>query len=378
MMFYVNPIKTTNIAMAQLKHTMSILVWSCIVLSFSLGLSQNVSADDNPLAELTPKVTSERTSETISLAILNYENNQLVIAKQHFQAILNQRPSENVALYYLGRIAYDQGDAENAILHLRNALDFKPNTADEYYWLARAYADHARSAGAFKGAILAKNIKKYAERAVESDPKSIHALRLLIDFHLFAPWIIGGSTDSAKENIDKLANVSVLDADIKRLALMKRLAQTDNALKAANKLMQTHSTSVEALHLAGLTYQENRLYNEAFRCFDKALALPLTADSTYYLNKVKYRYAETALWSNTNTQAAIEVLSDLLNSTKNNRKYVRTWPTWTLAKLYLSLGDRSQYRLLRDSLAKSAIREDDVLNKDIDKFNTLYHKNQGL
>ena len=363
--------------MTNIKYYYRVIFYLCISASFNVEAATDRETYD---VTSTPKnVDNSHTNNTsLSEAISLYENKQLELAKPQFKRALSTAQTQENALIYLGRIAYDQGKPKTASTYLLKAIELEPNSSDEYYWLARAYADQARSSGALKGLILAKKIKKYAQLSVEADPSSVHALRLLIDFNLYAPGFIGGSTTKAQENINQLYKTSALDANIKQLELLNRKKQTQKALTSARDLILNHPESAEAHHVAGLTFQANALLDEVLQCFSQGLSIPATPENTYYIDKLKFRYAETALFNNTETDNAILVLTNLIASNTNNVKFDQAWPTWTLAKLHLYKGETDQYLKLRDSLSENTLRADKVLSKDIKKYDNLYRNNKRL
>jgi tetratricopeptide (TPR) repeat protein len=59
-------------------------------------------------------------------------------AKVLFSQALGRNPSDPVALYYLGRIAYAKADYEDAIYYFQCCVDSDPSYAEAYGWLSRA------------------------------------------------------------------------------------------------------------------------------------------------------------------------------------------------------------------------------------------------
>ncbi|WP_370979501.1 tetratricopeptide repeat protein [Agaribacterium sp. ZY112] len=346
-----------------------VILYVCLALSFQIEAAADTGAG---VSRADTKVDdTDVASVSLYKAVSFYENKQLELAKQQFKAALGTTTQEE-ALVYLGRIAYDQGDPKTASTYLLKAIAIGPSSSDEYYWLARAYASQARNSGSLRGLILAKKIKKYAKLAVETDPNSVHALRLLIDFKLYAPSFIGGSTKEAQEDIDQLHKLSSLDASIKQLELFSRKKQSQKALASARSLILKHPESAEAHHVAGLSFRGNGLLDEALQCFEQGLSIQETPANAYYIDRLKFRYAETALLNNTETDKAISVLTSLLSASTNHAGFEQAWPTWTLAKLYLYKGQGDRYIKLRDSLSEDTLKKDKVLSKDIERYNDLY------
>ena len=59
-------------------------------------------------------------------------------AKQLLQQVLDQRPYDPQALYYMGRTMYADGEYEKAIFYLQSAVDADPGNTDARTYLAKA------------------------------------------------------------------------------------------------------------------------------------------------------------------------------------------------------------------------------------------------
>ena len=72
----------------------------------------------------------------LEAAISHHQAGRLAEAKRLYTETLSQEPKHPVALHYLGVIAYQQGDAGQAIALIGNALAIKPDCADAHNNLA--------------------------------------------------------------------------------------------------------------------------------------------------------------------------------------------------------------------------------------------------
>lgn len=312
--------------------------------------------------------TAHANTMSLENGIKYYNEEQFEPAKHALSDALTFEPTKDQALLYLGRIAFDLGKPKEASSFFLKAVDYPPATSDEYYWLARSYGDQARKAKAVGGLGLAKKLKKYATLAVEENPKSVHARRLLIDYHLIAPFFLGGSKKLAQKNIEQLYNLSAIDADIKNLAFLNSKNKYKEAIIFSRNLAKQYPDSAEALHSAGRTFQSHNLLEEALQCFEQSASLPPTKHNRYYIDKAKYRFSETALWSEVKIDHAIRILTSLIDDNKDNNQFSRDWPIWTLAKLHLLKGDTVNYTRLRDSLNEESLKKDKALRKDLENY----------
>jgi tetratricopeptide (TPR) repeat protein len=133
----------------------------------------------------------------------------LLLATLSFAA--GAQPNDPQALYQLGRDAMTRGEPEKAAEYLEKAVALKPNDAGCHFQLGNAYGQAARSAGMFKAMSLAKKAKAEFERAVQLDPNLIPARFALLEFHVVAPAIAGGSESAAREQAAEIRKRDVID-----------------------------------------------------------------------------------------------------------------------------------------------------------------------
>jgi len=126
-------------------------------------------------------------------------------ARQQLELAVAANPNDAQAHHYLGRIAMHDTDFRGAISHLEKAASLEPSVAEHQILLGRAYGQLAVRSGMTKKFGLAKRARAALERAVELDPESIEARSGLIQFHLLAPGIVGGSSSKASAHATEIA-----------------------------------------------------------------------------------------------------------------------------------------------------------------------------
>ena len=131
-----------------------------------------------------------------------FEAGQLVEARQLFEALHQQQPTDTSAPFYLGRIAYAEKNYEQAIPWFKMAVDGEPCNADYHVWLGRAYGQHVEQMGMFgrlRNVPLVRNVRTHLEKAVGCDPTHTAAHWDLMRYYLEAPGFLGGSRKKAQE-----------------------------------------------------------------------------------------------------------------------------------------------------------------------------------
>ena len=133
-----------------------------------------------------------------------FETGQLVEARQFFEALHQQQPTNTNAPFYLGRIAYAEKNYEQAIPWFEEAVDGEQCNADYHVWLGRAYGRHVEQMSTFRrlrNVALVKRARTHFEKAVGCDPTHLAAHWDLMRYYIEAPRFIGGSRKKAEEQV---------------------------------------------------------------------------------------------------------------------------------------------------------------------------------
>ena len=300
-------------------------------------------------------------------AITAFNDMRYAKAKPLFEAVVNDAAFKNDALYYLGRIALEEGDAEKAKGYLEQSVGVEPNSSDEYYWLGRAYGDLAQKASIFKQPSYASSVHKYFQLAVDTDPKNVEAQRGLFAFFIMAPGIMGGGVDKAEKVLSDIRLLSPVDADIKQLDVFSKTEELNKSLAQAKFLVATYPNSAEALFEAAHTFRNQQKLDSAITGFELASKLPITLQNRMFVETSIFQFGETCQWANVRLDdaiASVEKYIALKSSAKNTDLNLHHW---TLAKLYYQSGDMEKYQSLRKQLDPAFIKQKWVKD-DIERF----------
>ena len=132
-----------------------------------------------------------------------FEAGQLVEARQFFEALHQQQPTNTGAAFYLGRIAYAEKNYEQAIPWFEKAVDGEQCNADYHMWLGRAYGRHVEQMSMFRklrNFPLVRTARTHFEKAVGCDPNHVAAHWDLMRYYMEAPGFVGGSRKKAEEH----------------------------------------------------------------------------------------------------------------------------------------------------------------------------------
>ena len=289
-------------------------------------------------------------------------------AKPLFEVAAKDTATKNDALYYLGRIAIQEGDADKAKGYLDQSVDLQPNASDEYYWLAVVYGELAQKANILKQASYASSVHKYYQLAVDADPKNIAARRGLFLFYVIAPGIMGGGIDKAERTLGDIRRLSPVDADIKQLDLFGRKEEHEKQLTHAKFLVATYPSSAEALFSAAHTFRNQQKLDDAIASFEAASKLTITSQNRMFVESSILQFGETCQWANVRLDKAIASVEKYISLKTGVKNAELNWPRWTLAKLYFQQGDMGKYQQLRKQVDPEYFKQNKWIKEEIEKY----------
>ena len=303
-------------------------------------------------------------------AISEFNDAHYSQARALFEAAAKDEGSKNTALYYLGRIAFENGEFEHAKDYLTQSVALEPNSSDEYYWLGRTYGELAQRANLFKQASYASSIHKYFQLAVDADSKNVTALRGLFTFYILAPSIMGGSLEKAEATLKNIRTLSPVDADIKTLDYLAKKEAYDKQLAQAVLLVKTYPESAEALFSAAHVFRNQKQLEAAIVNFEAASKLPITTQNRFFVETARFHFGETCQWANVRLDDAIASMENYLSLKAGAKISDLSWPRWILAKLYFQKGEREKYQRMRMQIDSDFVKENKWMKEDIEKFDS--------
>ena len=142
----------------------------------------------------------EATSTGIRPALAAFIDGRYADAEDSLKTHLARPGTGRAEIFYLlGRINTWEGDIEAAFDWFEKAVKADPETADYQYWLGMMYGARAQRASIFGKPGKARRARKAFEEAVRLDPDHLDARTKLLEYHLFAPGILGGKKERALE-----------------------------------------------------------------------------------------------------------------------------------------------------------------------------------
>ncbi len=184
----------------------------------------------------------------------------------------SRAPSAAARSFWQGRIAYLQGNFEDACESFEKALDKGVEDPAAYFWLGRAYAQQARkNLGTLRRAAAARRSRLSFEEAVRRDPEYLEARLALVSFHLVAPSLVGGNREEAQRQAREIAR---RDAYLGYLAwggIYEHGERWDRAAQAYGDAQRIRPEAVDPYLRLVWMYQGRHRFQEAFGVLEKAL-----------------------------------------------------------------------------------------------------------
>src|SRR5262245_3244022 len=153
----------------------------------------------------------------VEIAQAQFESGNYTSTVKTLNAALASAPQDASIHYWLARAYYELQDFDRAVTSAEQAVKLSPQSSEYNRWLGRAYGGKAEKSHSF---LLARKVKKSFETAVRLAPQSIEARRDLMQYCVEAPWVVGGSNGTAREQIEAISKLNPLEGKLARAAYL--------------------------------------------------------------------------------------------------------------------------------------------------------------
>jgi len=212
-----------------------------------------------------------------------YESNKPEEAQKILKTISDKSRDYADARYYLGRIAFDKKEFDDAADFFEEAIDKNDKVADYHNWLGNTYGTIARDANMIKKGMLAPKMKRAWEHTIELDAKNIDARTSLIQYYLQAPAFVGGSVDKAREVAKQIIGLNAAEGHRQMGNVFLHEKKTVEAEKEFLEMVKADPNYVSGL---ANFYVGQKQYEKAFSLFEDALKKnPEDYNSIYQIGK---------------------------------------------------------------------------------------------
>jgi len=163
----------------------------------------------------------------------------------------------------------EPSNSDIAVEQLAKAIEIDETNAEYHYQLAEAYLANFEYANLLQKPFIAPKVKNQLELAVQYDPSSIRYREALIQYYVFAPGILGGSYEKAREQADEIARRDSYLGMLAHAGILSEEGEGNRSLLLYKKAMRAQPKSWEAYHRLGMHYLSVQETDEAIAMFRK-------------------------------------------------------------------------------------------------------------
>jgi tetratricopeptide (TPR) repeat protein len=182
-------------------------------------------------------------SEALKAAQRQFSAGDYSAAITTLQSVVQQNPTSAEAFFWLGRSYYELHDYNNAVAQLEKSTQLDGKNSEYHHQLGIAYGARADRERSFS---LAKKVKKEFQTAVQLNPSNIRARRDLMEFCVNAPWIVGGSKDEARTQIEAIEKLDPIEGHLAWGTFYLVGKKQDQAEKEYREVMAAKPKRIEA------------------------------------------------------------------------------------------------------------------------------------
>lgn len=251
------------------------------------------------------------------------------------QTATTQNPTSGESFFWLGRSYYELRDYDNAITAAEKSVSIDPKNSTFHQWLGRIYGGKADRDRSFS---YARKVKKEFETAVQLNPSNISARRDLEEYEIEAPWVVGGSKDEAKTQMDAIVALDPVEGHLARAVFDNdELKKPDLAEQEYRAVLAAKPTRIEP-YLDVISFFEHQN-----KPVDMQTAIQAAAAVAPNDPRLTYWRGVALVLANSNLPEAEKDLKAFLASTPDRSDWpshasARAW----LGRLYEAQGKRSE------------------------------------
>lgn len=198
----------------------------------------------------------------------HYENKKYAEASKLLDGISSKDKDYAAARYYLGRIAFDAKEYDDAAEYFEEATEANSKSAEYFTWLGDTYGTIAKDANPIKQGFLAPKMKSAWESAIALDSKNIDARMSLIQYYLQAPGFMGGSVDKAKEMAQQIMKITPA---LGHRSMGNIYFYEEKFAEAEKEYIEMVKADENYRVALGTFYMNQKQYDKAFSLYDESV-----------------------------------------------------------------------------------------------------------
>mgnify|MGYP003625837247 CR=1 FL=1 len=289
----------------------------------------------------------------IEQGIIAFDNGNLPLS----QKIFSQENDTSYEKYlYLAKIASANGKPDDAEKYINEAIELSPQNASLRFISADILAKQAEAGNVFSVMGYIKKVKKAFTAAVELAPNNIEYRRVLIQFHINAPSLLGGDIDEALKHAKVLKKLDVLSGTSALIQVYGQMENTEKFNEVLQVALIEFADEPEFFFQLGIFYQQQEHYDAALTYFRNAANM---ASATDEQRQAKYsaifQLGRTSILSDSNFSEGEKALTQYLNEAIISADMpTKNWAKFRLANIVEAKGEKSAAVKLYNELVGDA------------------------
>jgi tetratricopeptide (TPR) repeat protein len=273
----------------------------------------------------------------------HYESKKYVEASKLLDGVSSKDKDYAAARYYLGRIAFDKKEYDDAVDYFEEATEVN-NKSDEYFtWLGDTYGTIAKDANVVRQGFLAPKMKSAWESAITLDSKNVNARMSLIQYYLQAPGFMGGSVDKAKEMAMQIMKITPALGHRSMGNIYYSEKKFNEAEKEYIEMVKADATFTPSL---ANFYMNQKQYDKAFCIFDESLK----KNPSDMINV--YQIGRTSAISGQQLDRGEKCLRQYLTYTPKENEPSHAGANMRLAQIFEKRGNKTEAKKLYETSLK--------------------------
>ena len=270
----------------------------------------------------------------LELGKQNFEARDYAAAKTQFETVLSADSLNHEAVYFLGRIALQNGEIDDAVNYFEKSVSMDETNSPYHFWLGVGYAQKVQK-GAFQ---LAPRLKEEFEKAVELDGSNLEARMGLAQFYMNAPPFAGGSQAKADEQVAAIIEQDPVKGHLFQAQIQTAKKDFEAAEKSYQAAAEADPKDPDIYFQMGMMYQAAKNYPAAFDALEKTLTL-----DPDYMNGL-YQIGRTAIFAEDNLERGAECLERYVKLTPGPGNPSLAHAHWRLGIIYEKMGKKDMAR----------------------------------
>jgi len=230
----------------------------------------------------------------------------------------------------LSRLYVNQNDLKNAVKYAEAALQIDPKSADAHYMfgVSKGLELANSQGGIFKKLGAVKKVRRAFETAIQLEPENISARSGLAQLHIMLPGIAGGSKKKALHQANEIYKLD----KIKAYPLLAQIYQAQKKTKKTREILVEWLAAQpnEWTPIMAFAYfeTEQKNYAAANEIFNSWLTQHPND------NQVKYQIGKLAVISGLDLDDGLKNLIHYIENTNNDMQPKKEYAYWRIAQIY--------------------------------------------